>query len=170
MCEYKSLLVVRSLDDTPHRILFYEDDSHEEIIRRAGLNDDDLHIQRFARVECRPPFRNVIVDEHEVPSWYHEARPEIKARVIDLALVIATLDADYRAKRAPLDADYEAKRDTLDADYEAKRAPLYADYRAKRDTLYADYRAKRAPLDADYRAKLAQIEGYVCEPMGGKGE
>jgi hypothetical protein len=110
-------------------------------------------------VECRPPFRNVIVDEHEVPSWYHEARPEIKARVIDLALVIATLYADYRAKRAPLDADYEAKR-----------APLYADYRAKRDTLYADYRAKRAPLDADYRAKLAQIEGYVCEPMGGKGE
>jgi len=119
MCEYKSFLVVRSLDDTPHRILFYEENSHEVIISRAGLSDGDLHVQHFARVECRPPFKDVFVDEREVPSWYHESRPEIDARVIELALIIDPLYADYEAKRATLYADYDAKRATLYADYEA---------------------------------------------------
>ena len=32
------------------------------------------------------------------------------------ALLRATLDADYKAKRAPLDADYKAKRAPLDAE------------------------------------------------------
>jgi hypothetical protein len=37
-----------------------------------------------------------------------------------------------------LDADYDAKLATLYADYKAKRAPLDADYDAKLATLYAD--------------------------------
>jgi hypothetical protein len=79
------------------------------------------------------------------------------ANTAGLALDIAPLLADYKAKLAPLFADYKAKHAPLLADYEAKRAPLRADYEAKHAPLLADYNAKLTLLDADYEAKRVPI-------------
>ncbi len=139
MCEYKSMIVLRPTEDQPARILFYEDDSHEDLIRRAKLRDGERHIRRFVRVECRPPHDTVLVDEHNTPGWYDDNRADIETRVIELALTLAPLDADYRSKRDALDAEHESKH----------------------DALYADYRSKRDALDAEHLEALSKIAGYV---------
>ena len=99
------------------RILFTEKDSHEEIIKRAGLRDGDVFLRDFVRGECKPPFDAVTVDENgTLPAWFEERRAEFEERAMMLARVVAG-----HFER------YEAKRDTLDADYKAKRAPLDAE-------------------------------------------
>jgi hypothetical protein len=81
--------------------------SHQDVIRLAGLSDD--HSARFVRLECRPPFVEVTLDESSAREWWNENRHAIEQRVIALAKWQDPLFADYKAKRAPLDADYEVR-------------------------------------------------------------
>ena len=58
MCNFFSCVATKD-----GRILFTEQDSHSEIIRRAGLRDDEQFMRAFVRLEIVPPFNVVKVDE-----------------------------------------------------------------------------------------------------------
>ena len=86
MCQFFSCLVTRD-----HRVLFCEDDSHEELIRRAGFNDHttDIFLRSWVRVEVVPTvagWGSVKVDETSTPSWWNPI--EDSDRVIVIAEVV----------------------------------------------------------------------------------
>ena len=79
MCEFFSCIYTKD-----GRILFTESDSHEKIIKRAGLKDNDPYLRSFVRLECVPPFNTVRVDEYgTLPAWFNLV--DAQDRVIDLA-------------------------------------------------------------------------------------
>ena len=119
MCQFFSAIVTRD-----GRVLFYEEDSHETIVRRAGLRDDDLHLRGWVRVEAVPDaagaFPSVRVDETSVPAWYAEDRAAWDDRVTQVAMrVRPALDAYDAIVREAWDAYLSAIR-TLEGYVPAK--------------------------------------------------
>ena len=89
MCQFFSAVVLRNGD-----VRFCEDDSHETLIKRLGLRDDDAHLRQFVRVECVPShdgtFPHVRVDETTVPTWWTEDAPALEDKVRQVGLRVAT--------------------------------------------------------------------------------
>ena len=110
MCQFFSAIVTRQGD-----VRFCEDDSHETIINRLGLDDTrSLATRGWIRVECVPPHDAVRVDETSEPGWYAEDRPRFEDAVIAVACRCALLWAAYEAGRAPLEAAFEATLRTIE--------------------------------------------------------
>ena len=89
MCQFFSCLVTRD-----HRVLFCEDDSHEELIKRAGFDDTkDVFLRSWVRVEVKPATAGwgwLTVDETSIPLWWDE--------VEDTDRVLRTADAVRSAR------------------------------------------------------------------------
>ena len=118
MCKYWSGIVTKD-----GKVLFTEDDSHETVIKRSGLNDCSLENREFARIEVENGnMKNYRVDEFDtLPSWYEKRENEFH-RKVELLLkkfVVA-----------------KPKRDAIIAEYQTKRDAIYAEYQPKRDAIY----------------------------------
>ncbi len=174
MCEYFSCIVTRE-----GKVLWCEDNSHEETIKRANLKDDKLKDRDFVRIEVKNgDMKNYCVDEEStLPSWYKLSEKFFKTKTAKILKRLNLVIEDYEKKRAPLYEEYEKKRAPLYEDYNKKRATLYRDYEKKCDALYGDYKKKYAPLYEDYKKKYAplyedykkklkSIEGYIPEKEG----
>ena len=134
MCQFFSAIVFRSGD-----IRWCEDDSHETIIERLGLDDAAPLLTRgWVRVECVPPHVAVRVDETSTPGWYDEERAAIDGRVCDLALRVGP------ARRAYDEAIATARL-------------------ADREACATASRPYNEAIATALRACYASIEGYVYD-------
>ena len=115
MCQFFSAIACRD-----GRLLFCEDDSHEEIIRRAGLNDTRVSIRHWVRVEVRPigeGWARVKVDETTEPAWWLEDAEAWRGRVVALAERVRPAWAAYDAAEASAWAAYAAAVEAARAAY-----------------------------------------------------
>ena len=106
MCDFFSCIATRN-----GRLLFTEENSHEEIITRAKLRDTDRHLQHWIRVEVTPKgdgWGPVKVDESETPGWWIEDRAAHNDRVLQLAGRVRPAWDAYEAVRRPAWDAYEA--------------------------------------------------------------
>jgi len=184
MCQFFSALAFRD-----GSIRFSEDDSHEVIIQRLGLNDRaDLFLRGWVRVEVLPDgagWGRVRVDETSVPGWYEADRDEWAARIIGVADRVQSAMAAYEAIQQPAWAAYEAIvqsamaaykaiQQSAWAAYEAIEQPAWAAYEAIQQSAWAAYEAIEQPAWAAYKAiqqsawaayldTIRTIEGYVPE-------
>ena len=79
MCQFLSIVITRD-----RRLLFTEEDSHETIIKRAGLQDFNTHLLHFVRIERVEDCTKV--DETSTPGWFtladwQERIDELYARI-----------------------------------------------------------------------------------------
>ncbi len=176
MCVFFSAIVTRQGD-----VRFCEDNSHETIIRRLGLDDSrPLATRGWVRVECVPPFAVVRVDETSAPGWWDAERAALEDRVRVVAERVAPVRATYDAEVAPALATYNAAVAAERATYDAATAPALATYnadvaqaqatydaataqaqancRAATDVALATYNAEVAPALATYRAAVAAAQ------------
>ena len=77
MCQFFSAIATKD-----GRLLFTENDSHEEIIERAQLRDTELYLRHWVRIEQRPG-THMRVDETSTPTWFTEERDMWQARAED---------------------------------------------------------------------------------------
>jgi hypothetical protein len=136
MCNFFSCIATRD-----GRLLFSEDDSHEVIVNRANLRDNDAHIQHFVRLEIVPPFDKVHVDEQSIPAWYASQRVGIEER------------AKALARRVQKAVDLI---DTIRAKADAEIAPIWA-------KAHAETAPIRAKAHAEIDTIWKSIEGYCAE-------
>ncbi len=170
MCVFFSAIVTRQGD-----VRFCEDNSHETIIRRLGLDDSrPLATRGWVRVECVPPFAVVRVDETSAPGWWDAERAALEDKVRVVAERVAPVRATYNAEVAQAQATYAAATAPERATYDAATAQAQANCRAATDvalatynaavaTALATYRAAVAAAQATYRAAIASIEGFAPE-------
>jgi cytochrome c556 len=167
MCHFFSCIAMKD-----GRLLFTEDDSHEEIIRRAGLRDNDLSINRpFVRLEITPPFNRVTVDEdNTLPEWWDSSEFTKKAKQLakkvgkvraEYQTKLDAVRAEYQPKRDAVEAEYQPKRDAVEAEYQTKLDAVEAEYQPKRDAVRAEYQTKLDAVRAEYQTKLAPLHGYL---------
>ena len=92
MCKYFSCIVTRKGD-----ILWYEGDSHEQIIERKGLSDAKLKDRDFVRIEVEDGLMsNWKVDEEEtLPPWYLLSEQHFKDRVAKILEKLNPLHVEY---------------------------------------------------------------------------
>ena len=120
MCQFFSCLVTRD-----HRVMFCEDDSHEDLITRAGFDDTkDVFLRSWVRVEVKPEgagWGHCEVDETSVPSWWNEV--EDTARVLIVATTVRSArkvyDAAERSARKVYDAAERSAREVYGASISA---------------------------------------------------
>ena len=171
MCQFFSAIVTRDL-----RVLFTEQDSHETIIRRAELQDNDLYLRSWVRVELQPEGNNwypLRVDESSTPAWFDDSRDTIAERVKTIAQKVASARAAYdaavasaRAARdaavAPARAVYDAAVAPARAAYDAAAAPAWAACDAAEASARAACDAAVAPARAAYNAAVASARA-ACD-------
>ena len=117
MCDFLSAIATRD-----GRLLFCEDDSHETIVRRAGLRDGDLHLRHWVRVEQRPGDAALRVDEASTPGWWDAA--EWQPRLDALLARVRPVRAAYDEAMRTADAAYDEARRPAQAVYVAALAPI----------------------------------------------
>jgi len=118
MCKYWSGIVTKD-----GKVLFTEEDSHEEVIRRSALKDCSLENREFVRIEVENgDMKNYHVDETDtLPTWYEKRENEFH-RKVELLLRKLTI--------------VKPKLDAIHAEYQTKRDAIYAEYQPKRDAIY----------------------------------
>lgn len=88
------------------------DCSHSEILKRAGMKDNDNQFLRdFVRVQF-PAWTKESFELDEIsslPVWAEENIEEIKTKCSKIMLRVYKIFSDYEAKCAPLYADYRDK-------------------------------------------------------------
>ena len=137
MCQFFSCIVTRQGD-----VRFCEDNSHETIIERLGMDDSrPLATRGWVRVECVPPFSVVRVDETSAPGWWDEDRVALEDRVRVVAERVAQARATYIA--------------AVDS--------AWATYIAAVAAAQATYDAEMASALATYHAAISSIDGYAPE-------
>jgi hypothetical protein len=95
MCEFFSAVVHKTKG-----VLFTEENSHEDIIRRAKLKDNSTFSRQWIRVELLPNdiggFQSMRVDEREtLPAWFEDERRSWEDRVLYTAMQIAPARKAY---------------------------------------------------------------------------
>ena len=170
MCQFFSCIVTRQGE-----VRFCEDNSHETIIRRLGLDDTrPLDTRGWVRTERRyidGVWQDVRVDETSWPAWWDA---EFAAKVEAVSERVRPARAAYGAicdqARAAYDAIYDQPRAAYgaiygpaQAAYDAACTPARAAYDAICDQARAAYDAIYGPARAAYGAAISTIEGYVPE-------
>jgi hypothetical protein len=106
MCQFFSCLAFRD-----GSVKFTEDDSHETIISRLGLNDSaDLFTRSWVRVEVRPVgsgWGAVRVDGTSTPGWWDKDRAAHEGRVLATAEALAGPRKAYNKAAAGAQKAYD---------------------------------------------------------------
>jgi hypothetical protein len=171
MCRFFSAVILAPRDGGDPQIRFTESDSHNEVIRRMGLNDGDLHIRHFVRVEMAGD-EEIEVDETSVPSWYGEHAELIfqlvqdtKQRVVKAKKGIEQSRQRVRSayNRAVNSINRRARRRKKDRERRSGEFVAKIDAQYLRETAVADraYDASLNRLTAAYVKRLSPISGYV---------
>src|SRR3990167_5120899 len=116
MCQFFSAIYTRQ-----HNIHFTEEDSHEVVIKRLGLRDDNLFIRNWVRVEYVDG--NLRVDETSIPSWFDHAEAKEKVRAV-YERVLPAKEA-YDAAKASAQEAYDAAIASAEKAYDAAIAPAW---------------------------------------------
>jgi hypothetical protein len=179
MCEFFSCIATKD-----GRLLFTEEDHHQTTINRANLSDASLFTRTFVRLECRPPFDKVTVDETgTLPGWFDFY--EWEHRVMDLAQRISPARQEYKTIEGPALQKYKtiegpalqkcaAIRDLAWQKYLAIENPVWQKYLAIEGPAQQEYKAIEGlawqaylviegPALQGYIEALRRIEGYVPE-------
>jgi hypothetical protein len=162
MCNFFSCVVV-NLDTAGFGYWFTEGDSHEAIIRRAGLRDDQ-YWDKFVRVECDTDvsIAPVYLDEQDPPQWYLDNVEEIKQNVRALALRIAPFH--YAIKDTVKEAwdEFDETYQELKARY--PELPHSVFHGLPELEKAAEYRTKKTRASYDRMFEFVRtIEGYIPE-------
>ena len=115
MCRFFSCIITRTGD-----ILFTEDDSHEDTIIRAQLDDSKITNRDFVRIECIPKENewSYIVDEKDtLPKWYTKLEGFYKDEVKKLAGQVKPLSDEYDRQYQLLCDEYERQKQPLRDEY-----------------------------------------------------
>ncbi len=159
MCEFFSCIATKD-----GHVLFTEQNSHETIIERAKLKDDDIAFVRayvsdtvnqrnFVRLEILPPFTTVTVDEAgTLPDWWIEKATAMGKKAKKLAKKVGAALAQYEAVKDAALAQYEAVEQPALAQYKAVEQPAWAQYQAVKQPAWAQYQAVKQPAWAQYQA------------------
>ena len=100
MCEFFSCIATKD-----GKILFCEDDSHEETIKRANLKDNS---HDFVRIEYTPEM-GLRVDAQSIPEWYERSAHRIEDGVKKLYQNVAPAWEDYKKIEAQALEDYKSR-------------------------------------------------------------
>jgi len=114
MCQFFSAIVYRT-----GQVRFCEDDSHQTLIDRLGLDDGrPLETRGWVRVEARPDaddaFPSIVVDEIAAPGWWTDEADLWAERVRDVAQRVYHAEATYWAARTTARATYDATIRTIE--------------------------------------------------------
>src|SRR3990167_1380624 len=152
MCQFFSAIYTRQ-----HNIHFTEEDSHEVVIKRLGLRDDNLFIRNWVRVEYVDG--NLRVDETSIPSWFDHAEAKEKVRAV-YERVLPAQEA-YDAAIASAEKAYDAAIAPAWEAYDAAKAPAQEAYKAAIAPAWEAYKAAIAPAQEAYdAAKASAQEAY----------
>jgi hypothetical protein len=133
---------------------------HDTVIVRKCLRDDGLG--RFIKLECRPPFDDVQLDETDKESndWWNTHQYEIEPKVIELAQQVEDIYQTYRKQMQAVGIELYYKG------IEIKRAEQFNNKSIdweKLDTWWNDIQGK---FYAEYIQNLYLVEGYVPRITG----
>ena len=172
MCQFFSCLVTRD-----HRVLFCEDDSHEELIKRAGFDDTkDVFLRSWVRVEVKPAGAGwglLEVDETSVPSWWDKV--EDTDRVLTVADVVRSAweayEAAVRSAQEVYDAAVQPAWEAYDAAAVQPAGEAWdAAVRSARRAYEAAVRSARKDYEADvqpawevYTTSISAFVGYLSK-------
>ena len=158
MCDFLSAIATRD-----GRLLFCEDDSHETIVRRAGLRDGDLHLRHWVRVEQRPGDAALRVDEASTPGWWdaEEWQPRLDA----LLARVSPVRAAYDEARRPVHAAYAEATRTAQAAYDEAMRPARAAYAEATRPARAAYDEAMRPVHAAYDEAMRTAAAAYAEAM-----
>ena len=150
MCQFFSCLVTRD-----HRVLFCESVSHEELIRRTGLDDTkDVFLRSWVRAEVNPAgttgWGRVKVDETSVPSWWDEI--EDSDRVLIVANTVRSAEEVYDAAVRSAEEVYDAAVRSAQEVYTVAERSAQEVYNA------AERSARKVYNAADYNAAVRPAE------------
>ena len=154
MCKFFSAIVLKTGE-----IRWCEDDSHEETIRRLGVEDDG---DKFVRIELNPDGKKwkYVVDCPNAPDWF-QRMTGIETRVTAIAKKVRPKrDAYQKAIATAEDAYQKAKAPAWDAYQKAKATAEDAYRKAKAPAWDAYQKAKATAWDA-YQKAIGRIAGYV---------
>ena len=130
MCQFFSAIYTRQ-----GNVYFTEEDSHETIISRLGMRDEDLFLRAWVRVEYVNDALKL--DEGSCPSWFDRVEAEDKVKAVYEQVLSA-----WEAYKAATASAWEA--------YDAATAPAQEAYNA----------ATASAWEACTK-KLSTITGYV---------
>lgn len=138
MCKFFSCIATR--DD---RLLFTEEDSHNEVIQRAGLRDDRLIQRMFVRLEVLPPFERCEVDEWQtLPGWWDDVQHSMMDRARALAQRVNAVMEPFNQRDAEANAAYEAVWFPISTQIESEESALLTEERAGLDVVEARYKER----------------------------
>ena len=153
MCDFFSCWATRD-----GRLLFCEDNSHDETARRAHLRDSNGHAVKIEVTPDGDGWGPVRVDEPTTPGWWTEDHAAWEGRVLALADRVRSARATYIKTVAPA----RAIRD--------KAVPAWATYDEATATARATYYKMAATAQATFVAALRTIDGYVADAEREKGQ
>jgi len=150
MCKYWSGIATKD-----GRVLFYEGDDHEEIIKRSGLSDGNLENREFVRIEVPDAdMKQYKIDEDgTLPRWFEKRENEFYKKV---ELLLSQLKP-LKPKRDAIDKEYQTKRDAIDKEYQPKWDAIFKEYQPKKDAIFKEYQPKRDAIYKEYQPKWDAI-------------
>ena len=180
MCDFFSCWATRD-----GRLLFCEDNSHDETARRAGLRDYHGHAVKIEVTPSGDGWGPVQVDESTTPAWWVEDQAAWEDRVLALADRVRSARASYDKTTAPAraahrevlltawavfheatgptEADWHLAPAMGEAAYDKVAAAAEADYDKASAAAWAACRKTTAPAQATFVAALRTIDGYVAD-------
>ena len=111
MCEFFSCIATKD-----GKILFCEDDSHEETINRANLKDNG---HDFVRLEYTQGM-GLRVDAQSIPEWYERSVHRIEDEVKKTYQNVAPALGDYNKIKAQAWEDYKKIEAQALEDYKSR--------------------------------------------------
>ena len=142
MCQFLSIVITRD-----RRLLFTEEDSHETIIKRAGLRDDNPYLLFFVRIERTESYTKV--DETSIPGWFTLA--DWQERIDELY-----------ARIAPARKRYEETCASARKVYSKTCAPAWKIYSETSAPAWKIYSETSAPAWKVYDAPAWKVYEETC--------
>jgi len=164
MCKYWSGIATKD-----GKVLFTEQDSHEEVIERSGLKDDILENRDFVRIEVPDgDMKKYRIDEEgTLPRWFEKRENEFFKKVEVLLKQLKPL----KPKKDAIDKEYQPKKDAIYKEYQTKKDAIDKEYQTKWDAIDKEYQTKRDAIDKEYQTKwdaiYGKVKGYLPKKLNG---
>jgi len=162
MCKYFSCIATKD-----GRVLWTEEDSHEEVITRSGLKDCNLENRDFVRIEVDDgDMKNYKIDEQDtLPRWFEKRESEFYKKVESLLKKLAVakpkcdaINKEYQTKCDAINKEYQTKCDAINKEYQTKWDAIYKELQPKREAINKELQPKRDAVDKEYQTKRDAVD------------
>ena len=171
MCNFFSAIITRD-----GRVLFTEEDSHEEAIKRSGLADDLKH---FVRVEYNEEC-GYQIDERMIPGWYERIAAKAEQNAKAIFTKILPLHTEYDEIERSVWVKYDEIERSAWVEYDKiwqsaweKYGKLVQPAREKyekiEESAWEKYGKLVQPARVAYASRIKKIGGYVAEQRKNRG-